>query len=117
MSKIFFLLFSLFLLTVVIFSFFLFFSFSSNSYYAVYTTNGDIYFGKLSYFPRLSLSDVYLLQIPKTAEKISPPVLLHFSDAVWGPEDKIYLNEENIVWKAKVSDKNKLFSLLINQNQ
>jgi len=116
MRKLFFLFFSLFLLAAVLFVCFLFFFFPSNSYYAVYAITGDIYFGKLSYFPRLSLSDVYLLQIPQ-GEKISSPVLLRFSDAFWGPEDKIYLNEKNIIWKTKVSDKNKLFSLLVNQNQ
>ena len=117
MFKFFLIIFLSVLLIVVLFSSFFFFSFPSNSYYAVYTITGDIYFGKLSYFPRLSLSDVYLLQIPKNGEKISSPVLLRFSDALWGPEDKIYLNEKNIIWKTKVSDKNKLFSLLVNQNQ
>jgi hypothetical protein len=28
--------------------------------------------------------------------------LAKFSGAFWGPEDKIYLNEKNIVWKTKL---------------
>ena len=72
-----------------------------NSYYAVYFTSGDLYFGKLNYFPRPALTDVHFLERGGAADQSSLKVA-KFSQAFWGPEDKIYLNDQNILWKAKL---------------
>ena len=71
------------------------------SYWAVYLDTGDIYFGKLHRFPKLSLSDVWFLQ-RNNQDAQNPFSLAKLEQAFWGPEDKIYLNEKNIVWKAKL---------------
>ncbi|MCL5004357.1 MAG: hypothetical protein M1170_00165 [Patescibacteria group bacterium] len=34
----------------------------NKDYWAVYLDTGDLYFGKLSYFPKASLSNAYILQ-------------------------------------------------------
>jgi hypothetical protein len=70
-------------------------------YWAVYMDTGDLYFGKLSWFPRFSLSDVYYLQ-RNPDDQQNPLSLSKFTGAFWGPEDRIYLNEKNIVWKVKL---------------
>lgn len=70
-------------------------------YWAVYLNTGDLYFGKLNRFPKLSLSDAWLLQ-RNPQDTQNPLSLAKFKEVFWGPEDKIYLNGENIVWKTKL---------------
>lgn len=82
-------------------------------YWAVYLDTGDLYFGKLNKFPRLSLSDVYFLQRSPNDQQ-NPLSLAKFSQAFWGPEDKIYLNEKNIVWKAKLREDSQVVQFIKN---
>jgi len=72
-------------------------------YWAVYLDTGDLYFGKLNKFPRLSLSDVYFVQRNPNDQQ-NPLSMAKFSQAFWGPEDRVYLNEKNVVWKAKLKE-------------
>jgi hypothetical protein len=72
-------------------------------YYAVYLQTGDMYFGKLSRFPKLTLSDVWLLQV-STQEDQTGFNLAKFSNVVFGPEDKMEINKENVVWISKLRD-------------
>lgn len=82
-------------------------------YWAVYLNTGDLYFGKLSSFPKLSLSGVLLLQRnPQDAQ--NPLSLAEFKEVFWGPEDKIYLNNENIIWKTKLRKDSKIIEFIKN---
>lgn len=72
-------------------------------YYAVYLQTGDMYFGKLSRFPKLTLSDVWFLQV-STQEDQTGFNLAKFSNVVFGPEDKMEINKENVVWISKLRD-------------
>lgn len=74
-----------------------------NPYYAVYLQTGDMYFGKLSRFPKLTLSDIWYLQRNIDDEK-GGFNLAKFSNAMFGPKDKIELNKENVVWISKLRD-------------
>jgi len=74
------------------------------SYYAVYLDTGDLYFGELSSFPYLSLSNVWYLQ----RDSQGTTSLAEFVKAPWGPEDKIKINKDKVVWIAKVSDASEL---------
>jgi hypothetical protein len=85
----------------------------NRSYWAVYLDTGDLYFGKLSFFPKLSLSDAYLLQ-RNEQNKQNPFSVSKFSNAFWGPEDKIYINKENIVWKTKLKDDSQIINFIKN---
>lgn len=71
------------------------------NYYAVYLSTGDLYFGQLSYSPKLSLQNAYLLQRNPNDQQ-NPLSLQKFENAFWGPQDKIYINDDNIIWKAKL---------------
>lgn len=71
------------------------------SYWAVYTVTGDLYFGKLSHFPKLSMTDVWFLQ-RNTQDTQNPLSLAKFENVFWAPESRLYLDEKNIVWKAKL---------------
>src|SRR3989339_1701864 len=66
---------------------------SQKSYSVVYLASGEVYVGQLSLFPKMSLSDAYILQVtqdPKDATKNNFR-LIPLKDALWSP-DKIYLN-------------------------
>lgn len=77
------------------------------SYWAVYLNTGDLYFGRLHKFPKLSLSDVWFIQ-RNSQDTQNPFSLVKFEQAFWGPEDKIYLNEKDIVWKAKLKESSQI---------
>ncbi len=81
-------------------------------YTAVYLRTGDLYFGELVRFPHYGLKHPYLLQFNKDNQQ-NPFGLQSFKDAIWGPEDFISLNQDEVVWTAHLrSDSNlaKLFA-------
>ncbi|MEK7481942.1 MAG: hypothetical protein AAB607_01170, partial [Patescibacteria group bacterium] len=80
-------------------------------YYAVYLNTGDLYFGKLDYFPKLSLNDVYFLQ-QNSEDQQNPLSITKFENAFWGPKGKIYLNDEAIVWKVKLKKDSQLLQVI-----
>jgi hypothetical protein len=86
------------------------------SYWGVYLNTGDLYFGKLNRFPRLSLSDVWFLQ-RNPEDSQNPLSLTKFEQAFWSPEDKIYLNNENIVWKTKLKEDSQVVQFIKNPTQ
>lgn len=83
------------------------------SYWAVYLDTGDLYFGKLDRFPKLSLSGIWLLQRNPQDTK-NPLSLAKFKEVFWGPEDKIYLNDENIIWKTKLREDSQVVQFIKN---
>ncbi len=83
-------------------------------YYAVYLENGDIYFGKLSVFPYLFLNNAYFLQKnPSDSQNLFS--VLKFENAFWGPENKIYLNNDKIIWKTKLKAGSQVLDLIKGQ--
>ncbi len=90
--------------------------FNSEDYYAVYLTSGDVYFGKLAKFPRLKLSDVYFLVKGKDQSGADAFALQRLGDAVWGPENKLYLTPENILWKTKLKEGGAAFKVITEGN-
>jgi len=83
------------------------------SYWAVYLDTGDLYFGQLSFFPKFSLKDAYLLQ-KNVNDQQNPYSVSKFSNAFWGPEDRIYLNKDNVIWKAKLKDDSQVVNFIQN---
>ena len=82
-----------------------------NPYYAVYLQTGDMYFGKLSRFPRLALSDVWFLQA-NTAEQ-GGAELIKYSNAMFGPQDKMEINRENVVWISKLRNDSQVVNYIL----
>lgn len=74
-------------------------------YSAVYLSTGEMYIGKLSVFPRLTLTNAYLLQIvPDQTDPTKKSFqLAPLKDALWSP-DTIYLNRNMVVFTAPISD-------------
>jgi hypothetical protein len=71
------------------------------NYWAVYMLNGDIYIGQLSRWPRLSLSNVWFIE-RNPSNPQSPFNLIPFKSIFLGPEGKLYLNDDNVMWKVRL---------------
>ncbi len=67
-------------------------------YVAVYLSTGDIYYGKLSYFPTLKLINPWFIQKTQDGQL----ALSRFSDAVWKPESEIVIARDKVVFIAKL---------------
>lgn len=80
-------------------------------YSAVSLRTGDIYFGKLSKFPSLSLKDVYFLQV-NAQNQDNPLSIQKLENVFWGPQNKIDLNKEQIIWTAQLDPNGQLAQLL-----
>ena len=87
------------------------------SYWAVYLDSGDLYFGKLSEFPQLSLTDVWFLQSNAGNEE-NPFSVEKLTNVFWGPQDKLYLNQENVIWRVELKDDSQIVQFIkSNQNK
>lgn len=70
---------------------------SEEKYSAVYLDTGDIYFGKLSRFPRMTLRDVWFLQKGGEGQGFA---LSKFEHAFWAPDDRLVIVSEHVIWVA-----------------
>lgn len=81
---------------------------------AVYMTTGDIYFGKMDWFPWPRLKNVWYIQ-RGVDQKQQPQVgLAPFKDIFWTPIDEVYLNPKEIVFWTRVKDGTQLAEALKN---
>ncbi len=83
------------------------------TYYAVYMTSGDIYFGQLSFFPSLKMNDAYLLQVD-TKNTQNPYSLSNFANAFWKPQGMIYFNRSMVLWIAPVASDSPVVQAITN---
>ena len=83
-----------------------------NPYSAVFLKSGDMYFGKLSRFPKLTLSDIWFLQVT-TKDDQTGFNLAKFSNAVFGPKDRMEINRENVVWISKLADDSQVVTYIL----
>jgi len=83
-----------------------------NPYSAIFLNTGDMYFGKLSRFPKLTLSDIWFLQ-RSIDEEQGGFDLIKFSNAMFGPKDKMEINKENVVWISKLRDDSEIVSFIL----
>lgn len=82
-----------------------------SAYTAVFLKTGDLYFGKLQRFPSYGLKQPYLLQINKDNPQ-NPVSLQSFKNVIWGPEDFININREEVVWTASIRSDSNLAKIL-----
>ncbi|MBI2592550.1 MAG: hypothetical protein HYW37_00080 [Candidatus Colwellbacteria bacterium] len=83
------------------------------SYSAVYLRTGEIYVGKLSFFPRMTLTDAYIFENvrdPKDQTKFNLQ-LTPLRNSVWAPQ-KIYLNSEQVIFYGTVGETSKVAETL-----
>jgi hypothetical protein len=77
----------------------------SDDYSVVYLTSGEVYVGKLSTFPRLTMTDAYLIQIVKdsTDATKSSFQLAPLSQTIWAPK-VLYINDEQVIFSGPISE-------------
>lgn len=86
-----------------------------SGYSAVYMAQGNIYFGKLHWFPSLHLSDALVLQQTAAANSQQSGLsLVPFKNAFWGPVGDIYLNQAQVVFWAPIRSDSQVAQVIAN---
>ncbi len=75
-----------------------------SQYSAVYLTSGDIYFGKLSWFPQPHLTDVWYLQRSTDQSGQTQVAVAPLKSVFWGPIDEVALNSNQILFWTRLSN-------------
>ena len=81
-------------------------SLKARNYSVVYLSSKEIYIGRLHTFPKLFLSDAYVLQNAPAAAEGQPAGSLQLSPIsakAWGT-DKMYLNPDQILFRGPLSE-------------
>lgn len=73
-----------------------------SEYSAVYTTSGDIYFGKMDWFPWPRLRNVWFLQRSLGQNNQPQFGIVPLNTAFWGPVDEIYLNPKQVIFWTRL---------------
>jgi len=81
----------------------------------VYLSTGEVYVGKLSCFPMLTLTDAYLLQVLKDPNDSTKNnfQLAPLSEALWAPRI-LYLNHDQIVFSGPMNESSKVVQAIKN---
>ena len=91
----------------------IYFTKGKKNYVAVFLNNGVIYFGKLSTFPRLKLTNAIFFQQDESDQLIPQ----RFVDAFWAPAGPIYLNSNSILFIAPLSESSPLVNFIEGQRR
>lgn len=85
-----------------------------SGYSAVYLSTGDIYFGKLSWFPHLRLENAWHLE--RTVDSANQPRfgVIPMESTAWGASGTLYLNPKEVVFWTSVRKDSDVFSALRN---
>lgn len=89
----------------------------SNNYSVVYLTSGEVYVGKLSSFPRMSLTDAYLIQIVKDAADSTKSSfqLSPLSKTIWSPK-VLYINDEQVIFSGPINETSQVVQTIKNES-
>ncbi len=89
---------------------------NSNNNSVVYLSTGEVYIGKLSTFPQLKLTDIYLLQVTK--DKNDPTKsnfqLTPIKKAIWAPK-YLYLNKDQVIFYGPIKKSSRISEALSKQ--
>jgi len=75
----------------------------ASGYTAVFLTSGDVYFGKLSWFPWPKLTKAWFLQRSVDQQNQPQLGLAPFSSVFWGPAGDVFLNPKQILFWAPIA--------------
>lgn len=78
--------------------------FKGSEFTAVYLSTGDIYFGKMSWFPSPRMTNVWFLQRGVNGQNQPQYGIAPFKGVFWTPVDEINLNSKDIVFWTKIKD-------------
>lgn len=77
-------------------------------YSAVYLTSGDVYFGKLSWFPQPHMTDVWYLNRSMGANGQTQVSIAPLKDVFWGPVNDVTFNPQQILFWTSLSNSSPL---------
>lgn len=88
----------------------------TTSYYAVFLTNGQVYFGNIKEQARKEfvLINVYYLQLENNTQNLqtqadgSKFTLIKLGSEIHGPTNEMYINNQNILFYEKLRDDSKV---------
>ena len=75
---------------------------NASEYSAVLMSNGDIYFGRLSFFPEPKVKDAWLLQQVANEQGEPQLNLVPLTSVFWGPTGTIRLNKDQIIFWTRL---------------
>jgi len=86
-------------------------------YQVVTLVNGEVYYGRLSFFPSPKLIDAWFFQqTPSAAEEETPGInLVPFNSLFFGPENVLYLEKDQIIWWADLKQDSQIVKFIENQ--
>lgn len=84
-----------------------------NTYSVVYLSSGELYVAKLSVFPKLALTDPYLLLLVQDEKRQNSFQLTPLNESVWAPK-KLYLRPEQVVYYGPLKEDSKVLETLRN---
>ncbi len=89
---------------------------NDSAFSVVSMTNGDIYFGRLGWFPQPHLSNAWVLQRYTDAKGGTQLAISPVTKALWSPSDTIYLSKSNMISWARLQKDSQMAAALANPN-
>ncbi len=84
-----------------------------SAYTAVYLSSGDVYFGKLSWFPSPRMTDVWYLQRGTDAQNKPQFGVAAFKEVFWGPTDSLKLNPKEIIFSTRLRNDSQVVKVIL----
>lgn len=85
-----------------------------SQYSVVSLATGEMYFGKLSWFPSPHLSKVWTLQRQVDKDNQTQMSLAEYGKAFWGPVDDLSINPKEIVWWSRLRNDSQIAKAIDN---
>ena len=80
----------------------------TSHYVAVYLTTGEVYFGKLSWFPLPHLDNVWFLSRGLDEQNRPQSSVIALRTLFWKPSDRIYFNPKQVVFVTRLGDQSEI---------
>jgi hypothetical protein len=87
---------------------------SLSPYSAVYLSTGDIYFGKLDWFPSPHLEDAWYLQRSTDSSGNAAVNIYPFNKVIWGPSNVVYFNNQQIIFWTPLTASSSVVQIMEN---
>lgn len=83
-------------------------------YSVVSLASGEIYFGKLSWFPTPRLKNVWMVQVSVDKDNQRQVNIAQFDKSFWSPVDEINFNPKEILWWSRLRSDSQVVKVLEN---
>jgi flagellar basal body-associated protein FliL len=87
---------------------------AASPYSAVYLTSGDVYFGRLSWFPSPHMTDVWFLERNQSQSGETQLAIAPMKSVFWGPVDEINFNPQEILFWTRLMNSSQVVQSIEN---